>query len=169
MKHNILYRLLLAAALLALTACNTDIFSEEIPGFPQFKASTDIVDFSRVELQMQAQQSVTIRNLGARDSKLYLYYYLEGDQAFQLLTPEQEVMLRGNGSAYVIDIRFEPYRGGGCFGNLVLFSSDRPLKDDINVTTHRIRLQGWGGTSCNFPDVVIPPLMETSEENPAGN
>lgn len=161
MKKLILFLTVLAAVVL-LGGCESDMFSEEIPAFPQFNASATSIDFGRIEIRSTLQRTLTFSNRGGEGSVLHLYYYLEGDTCFQLLTAEQEVALRPYDREVALTIAFSPIRGGGATGNLVVYTSDRPLKEDVRVSTYRIGLRGAAGQSCQFPGLPAaePPAMK---------
>jgi hypothetical protein len=141
---------------LVLSACNTGIFSEEVPGYPTFGLDVEQVDFGRVIMHEESRQPVTVRNVGALDSKLYLYYYLEGSSSYKLTSPEQEVTLTPHDGAYPIEVAFVPERNGELTANLVIYHSFRPLAEDTDVTTRRVALSGEGVFMCVFPGMTDP-------------
>lgn len=151
------YSFIIVLLAVMLTAgCNDSIFTKEVPGQPLFHATPEYIDFGRIAVNANEMSSVEIANLGPRNSKLYLYYYLEGDPAFKFYRPNAEVELQGGDDPYVIGIEFRPERNGEVEGYLVLYSSEYPLSTDLNVKTHKIHLTGGAGVSCTMNDPGVP-------------
>ncbi len=144
--------LFVLAALLLASGCNDSILSEEVPGQPLFQINADLIDFGRVELNEPYTQQVWVRNLGPQDSKMYVYYYVEGNAAFEVDSPEKEVVLAGSRSSHPIQICYHPQRTGEVQGTLVIYHANRTLTDDINVQTHRVHLIGNAGFKCITPE-----------------
>lgn len=168
MKRLALQMIALAAVAL-LGGCESGMFSEEIPAFPQFKASATSIDFGRIEIRNTAEQALTFSNRGGEGSVLHLYYYLEGDSSFHLATPEREVALRPFDQELKVVVAFAPVRGGGAAGALVVYTSDRPLAEDTRVTTYRIGLRGAAGQGCQLPGLPTFPMPAKVKAHKAAN
>lgn len=160
--------LFVLAALLFTSGCNSNIFSEEVPGQPLFQLSADLLDYGRVEMNQPHFQQVTIRNLGPQDSKMYVYYYVEGNPAFRVDSPEKEVVLTGTKASHPIQVCYHPERSGEVQGTLVIYHADRTLEDDINVKTHRVQLIGNASFKCIMPEPVFAQ-PETKRLTPPGD
>lgn len=151
MRHIAYFFPVLIAAGLVLSDCNTGVFSEDVPGYPTFGLDVEQVDFGRVIMHEEGRQTVTVRNVGALDSKLYLYFYLEGSDSYRMLNEKDEVTLTPHDGGYPINLAFVPNRNGELAANLVIYHSFRPLSDDLDVTTRRVTLSGEGVFKCVFP------------------
>ena len=150
MRKQAIKILLVVAATLWWSGCNDDILSDPVPGFPLFTVDVEALDFGRVAVGDVVQKTVTLRNVGARDSKLHLYYYVEGSDAYTL-QGKDEVMLKPASSDYIVRIDFQPVGPGEAEANLVIYHSNVPLKEDVNVSTHRVALSGVGTGACHYP------------------
>lgn len=150
MRTQAIKILLVFAVSLLWNGCKDNILSDPVPGFPLLTVDVEALDFGRVAVGDVVQKSITLRNVGARDSKLHLYYYVEGSDAYTL-QGKDEVMLKPASSDFIVRIDFHPVGPGEAEANLVIYHSNVPLKEDVNVSTRRVALSGVGTGTCHFP------------------
>ncbi len=140
---------LLAMAIL-LANCHGDLFTKKTAGYPFFNVSTDQVDFGLVDVEEEPYTDIYVRNMGSKDSKMNVFFYLAGDPAFRLLTTDEEYVVR-EGEPLLIRVAFAPCRTSLQTGELIIYYSDRPLRENINVGTFQVALSGVGRQGCVYP------------------
>jgi len=150
MRTQAIKMLLVVAAALWWSGCNDDLIRDPVPGFPMLGIDVEAVDFGRVAVGDVVQRTLVLQNRGAHNSDLHLYYYVEGSEAYALVSAD-EVTLRPADVPQVVRIDFRPETIGEVEANLVIYHSNVPLKEDVNVSTYRVALSGVGTGTCHYP------------------
>lgn len=151
MRASILKSILLVAMAILLGNCQGNLFSEKVEGYPFFNISAEEVDFGLVDVNTEPFRDVYVRNLGSSDSELRVFFALLGDPAFRLLTADEEYRV-GSGESLLIRVAFAPQHTTIQTARLVVYYSDRPLREELNVGTFTVQLSGIGRQGCEFPD-----------------
>ena len=150
MRNRAINFLLVVAVAMGWSGCNDDLIHDPVPGFPLFGIDVEAVDFGRVAVGDVVEQTFTVRNNGARGSELHLYYYVEGSEVYTVVGAD-EATLTPYDEPQVVRIAFQPVGPGEAEANLVIYHSNVPLKEDVNVSTYRVALSGAGTGTCHYP------------------
>ena len=94
---------------------------------------------------------------------MHVFFYLAGDPAFKLLTADEEYVI-GEGEPLLIRVAFAPCRTTLQEGELVIYYSDRPLRENFNVGTFTVALSGVGRQGCVYPGDESDLDLDTTQQ-----